>query len=172
MKLLAASPDYAEIWHQWRHEPSCLRHNPIVDLDLNEVRSRLGDLSSDLSDRSCTEYRWFVERDGVLVGTVALTDVDWRHGHGEIGYQVGEAFEGRGIGTAATVLVVEKVFAETELRKLVATIASDNIASRRIVEGLGFSHEGTLRQQWEIQGRLVDQATYGLLRSEWVSSAS
>jgi len=166
MRLVPSSPDYAEIWHEWRHEPKCLAFNPIMDLDLDQVRVRLGELSSDLSDYDAKEYRWFAERDGELVATVALDDVDRRNGYGEIGYQTGLAFEGQGLGRAAVGLLIQKVFAETPLRKLTATIAVDNVASRRIVERLGFVQEGLLREHFSIQGRYVDQAMYGLLRSD------
>lgn len=167
IRLVDIGPAYAQSWHQWRHEPGCLRFNPIMDLDLDQVRHRLTEVSSDLSDHSFEEFRWFVEHESVPVATVALTDIDRRNNHGEIGYQTGEAFEGRGIGGAAVALLVEKVFSETSLRKLMATIAVDNLASRRIVERLGFAQEGLLRQQWEIEGRLVDEVIYGLLRSDW-----
>ena len=42
-----------------------------------------------------------------------------------------------------------------------------NDASARVLERVGFEHEGTLREQVFARGRRVDTERYGLLESEW-----
>ena len=37
----------------------------------------------------------------------------------------------------------------------------------RVLEKLGFSHEGTLRNNQFVKGAFVDDVIYGLLRREW-----
>jgi len=76
------------------------------------------------------------------------------------------------LGRAAAGALVDMAFADSELRRLYATISVGNEESRRIVERLGFVHEGTLRRHHLIEGQYVDQWFYGLLREEWAGGAS
>jgi ribosomal-protein-alanine N-acetyltransferase len=52
-----------------------------------------------------------------------------------------------------------------------ATIDPRNRASARVLERLGFRHEGTRREHSIMRGEVGDDALYGLLRREWESSA-
>jgi len=62
---------------------------------------------------------------------------------------------------------VDKVFAETTLRKLIAMVHDQNQASCRVLEKLGFQEEGLLREHYVISGEARDEVLYGLLRREW-----
>lgn len=168
VRLVPAGPEHAEVWLVWRREPRGLALNPVLDLDVNDLRKRLATSGSDLTDPAVAEYRWMVLVGEATVGTVALVGVSWPMGYGEIAYQIGESHQGRGIGRSAVGALIEKVFDETLLRRLTATIAVDNQPSRRLVESLGFVREGVLREHFLIGGEPMDEVVYGLLRSEWL----
>lgn len=87
----------------------------------------------------------------------------------EIGYDVSQELQGKGIGTAALKLFVDKIFSSTPLRRLMAYVAVDNIASRRILEKVGFKQEGLLREHYLINGIPTDEVVYGLLRSDFLN---
>ena len=55
----------------------------------------------------------------------------------------------------------------TDLRKLLAMVHVDNIASCRLLERLGFQREGLLREHYLIEGEPVDEVLYGLLRPDF-----
>ena len=57
-------------------------------------------------------------------------------------------------------------------KREIAHIAEENVASQRLIEGVGFYHEGTLREHYIIQGRRVSERVYGLLRDEWCQNAA
>jgi ribosomal-protein-alanine N-acetyltransferase len=88
-------------------------------------------------------------------------------GYSEIGYMLSESHQGRGLGTAAVSLFVAKIFRESSLDRLFATISVENAASIRLVTRLGFTREGLLREHFLIEGRRVDELVYGILRREW-----
>ena len=71
----------------------------------------------------------------------------------EVGYGVDAKAWGQGVGTAA-------------IRKLIAFVHEDNIASRRLLEKAGFVQEGLLREHYLVNGIPADEAVYGLLRSD------
>jgi ribosomal-protein-alanine N-acetyltransferase len=170
LQLVPANASHAQVWWRWRQEESTRRHNPLDDIGPLELASRLSLIGGDLQDTSFAEYRWMVLLDAVPVGTVSLSRPSWRMGYGEIGYMLAEAYHGRGLGTASVGLFVEKVFRETNLVRLTATISTENVASWRLIERLGFTREGMLRQHYVIQGRRVNEYIYGLLRPEWAAA--
>lgn len=169
--LVPATPAHATRWAGWREEPVGLRHNPMVPSCIDDLAARLELSGSDLSDRTRAEYRWMVELDGELVGTVSLKAPVWHMGHAEISYMVGERHHGRGIGTRAVALLVDLVFEGTDLHRLFALVAAENHPSRRLLARLGFVEEGVLREHFRIGERLVDEVVYGLLRREWPAVA-
>ena len=158
--------DYALIY-SWRQQPSVRQFNPLDDISLEEMRDRYLKTSTDLTDKSHTNFRWMVEKNGAAVGSVALNNVNWRMGLGELGYGISEDHHGKGIGTKAVALLVAKVLKDSTLNRIIAYVSTENVASWKLLERLGFRREGTLRQHYVVQGRRVDEHIYGILRSDW-----
>jgi RimJ/RimL family protein N-acetyltransferase len=77
-----------------------------------------------------------VVRDGRLAGSIAGFPLE---GHNEITYWIDRPLWGRGVATEALTLFL-RVF---ETRPLRARAASDNAASRRVLEKAGFKAIGT-----------------------------
>lgn len=168
IELIAAQPVHAELMLRWRNEANTLAYNPVAPITIDELRERLRLNHHDLSMLEADAvYRWMVRADGELVANVSLKGADLSMGLAEIGYSVGEKYQGRGIATAAVSELVEQIFSQTPLRKLLAYVHVDNLSSCRVLEKLGFKREGLLRQHYVIGGKPADEALYGLLRSEW-----
>lgn len=173
LKLIPIKPEYAEILLKWRSEPDMVRYNPVSPVALENMRYQMEMMSSDLSNlNSAEEFRFFMQCKNQLVGTIGLKNINHRMLFGEIGYGVGEAFHGKGFGTAGLKLFAEKIFAETSLRRIIAYVAEGNSASRRILEKVGFIQEGILREHYLIQGKPVNEVLYGFLRSDWEKTFS
>ncbi len=166
--LLPPHERYAEVFYQWRNEPYTLKFNPVVKRTLEEVRASLLEgpfVLAPLSEN--TNYRWFVECDGEVVGTVSLSCVNAMMKFGEIGYMISEAHHGLGIATQAVKLWTSLIFGNTDLRKLTASAAKKNIASLRVLEKVGYAQEGVLSEHFIVNGMPVDQVVFGMLRSNW-----
>ncbi|MFD1646933.1 GNAT family N-acetyltransferase [Haloarchaeobius litoreus] len=102
------------------------------------------------------------------VGLVSVSVEDERTRWGDLGVWVVPEQWGEGYATAAAELVVDYAFAERNLHRLLARVLATNEASRRIWEKLGFTHEGTLREEEFDDGEYVDMHYYGLLEDEWL----
>lgn len=169
MRLVGIRPEHAALCWQWRNEPRAKRFNPFDVLSVEDLAKRFGAAGHDLSNQSFRAYRWLVEVEQLgFIGTVSIR-ANWRMLHGEIGYQIGERWSQRGYGGAAVATLIDTAFTDSKLVRLFATISVGNEASRRIVERLGFTHEGALRRHHLIEGQYIDQWVYGLLREEWQS---
>ena len=167
MNLIPSSDSFAEIAFQWRTQSSTVKHNPLKDMSLDDVKEQYGKEGYDLSDlHSHDVYRWIGLSDDVPVGNVNLKNINHMMKFAEIGYGVGEQHQGKGYGTELVRQLVEMVFQETDLRKLLAFVHDKNIPSCRLLEKLGFQKEGLLREHYIINGKPENEVLYAILRSD------
>ncbi len=89
----------------------------------------------------------------------------------EIGYWTHPEARGRGLTTKAMRLVTDHVFATLGVQRVFGLAAADNLASRGVLEGLGFRHFGTGRYAAWVRDRWVDAAYYDVTASEWAAGA-
>lgn len=167
LRLVPARPEHIPAYLSWRREATMRRFNPLSHAPDEEVAAHLLACGHDLADRTKDEYRWIVELRGYPIGSVGAKNISRSMRYAEIGYGIAEDYHGRGLGTRAVALLVDRLFGETDFYRLFALISVENIASLRLVERLGFVREGRLREHYEIQGRRVDEIFIGLLRHEW-----
>ena len=100
---------------------------------------------------------------GELVGAISLMSIEAGH-QAELGYWIGVPYWGRGLCSEAAQAVVDYAFTELGLARLHASHFSRNPASGRVLEKLGFRHEGTRRGHVRKWGTLEDLEIYGLIR--------
>ena len=84
----------------------------------------------------------------------------------ELGYWLAEPFWGRGLAVEACRAVLTHAFAACEPERIQARVIDGNDPSRRVLEKLGFSYEGTMRSSLFRRGRFEDVMYFSLLRQE------
>jgi RimJ/RimL family protein N-acetyltransferase len=84
-----------------------------------------------------------------------------------LGYCLAEAAWGHGYATEAARALLQWAFEALDLNRVQAETDTRNRASARVLEKLGFMHEGTLREDCVVNGDVSDSWVYGLLRREW-----
>ncbi|MBX0321626.1 GNAT family N-acetyltransferase [Halomicroarcula sp. F13] len=120
-----------------------------------------------VTDPDADDVHFLICADGAPVGTVGLRGVDSRAGTGELGYYLAADAWGHGYATDAARTLVEYAFTELRLHRVHARAFADNEGSRRVLEKVGFEHEGVLRDHWYRRGGHADVHLYGLLEGEW-----
>lgn len=60
----------------------------------------------------------------------------------EVGYEIAKSCRGRGLATAAVAALVDEAFAHPEIDTVIAHTLTEHNASNRILEKLGFRHDG------------------------------
>lgn len=83
-----------------------------------------------------------------------------------IGYWVASDVTGRGVATAAVALGVDHCFGPVGLHRLEATVRPENLASRRVLEKLGFRQEGLFARYLSVAGAWRDHLGYALTIEE------
>ena len=79
-----------------------------------------------------------------------------------VGYWVDEAVAGRGVMPTALALVVDHCFGPARLHRIEANIRPENVASKRVVEKLGFRDEGLHQRYLAIDGAYRDHIGYAV----------
>lgn len=101
------------------------------------------------------------------IGTCLVFRYSTRDQLAEIGYVLGRASWGRGYMLEALTALIGAAFNSAYLRRLEANVAGPNLASLKLLERLGFVHEGLRRERWIARGEVTDCAVFGLLRADW-----
>ena len=105
--------------------------------------------------------------DGAVVGTLDIFKLEPAHRRCEFGYSLASSCWGRGWMTEAATAALDWAFAHLPLDRIEADTDPRNTASIRLLERLGFTREGTLREKWRVGDEVSDSAVFGLLRREW-----
>jgi ribosomal-protein-alanine N-acetyltransferase len=115
-----------------------------------------------------------IEVDDRIAGGIGYTlHTDVERVAAEVGYWLGPAFWGRGLGTSAVRTLTALAFTERpELERLYAVPYTSNPASAGVLEKCGYRLEGILRRSVIKDGRVLDQWMYALLREEWSATSS
>ena len=102
---------------------------------------------------------------GSLGGMARIGVGSVRHRSANIGYGVAPAFWGRGIASEAAALIVGFGFEHLGMHRIWATHHPENVASRRVLDKLGFREEGRRRDDRTIGGQWSDSVVCSCLRA-------
>ncbi|MGO3153685.1 MAG: GNAT family N-acetyltransferase [Galactobacter sp.] len=86
---------------------------------------------------------------------------------GELGYCFLPENWGQGYATEASVAVLDWAYDTLDLNRVQSEVDTRNPASARVLEKLGFTLEGTLRENCVVDGVTSDSWLYSILRREW-----
>ena len=105
--------------------------------------------------------------DGTFVGQLNVSTVVRGSLHSaSLGYWIDQRVAGRGIMPTAVALASDHCFWTVGLHRIEVNIRPENVASRRVVEKLGFREEGVRLGFLHIAGDWRDHISYALLRDE------
>ncbi|MFD2555495.1 GNAT family N-acetyltransferase [Sphingobacterium tabacisoli] len=114
--------------------------------------------------------RWAIclkEEPEKLIGTCGFHNFATEHSRAEIGYELHPRFWQKGMMTEAIQCILDYGFSQFKLNRIEAFIDPANIASRRLLEKVGLSSEGTLRDYFFEKGRFVDGEIFAVLQREY-----
>ena len=102
--------------------------------------------------------------DNSLIGAIGLR-INQPDDNAELGYWIGKPYWNMGYCTEAAEAVVHHAFAVLALHRVYAQHFKSNAASGRVMQKIGMSYEGYLKQHVKKWGVFEDMENYGLLRS-------
>ncbi len=106
-------------------------------------------------------------RHGGLAGAINISEiVRGVFKSAYLGYYGFEPYSGQGYMSAGLAAVLRLAFGRHRLHRLEANIQPDNLASIRLVRGLGFRREGVSRRYLKIGGRWRDHERWAILAED------
>ncbi|MGB3439196.1 MAG: GNAT family protein [Actinophytocola sp.] len=165
-----------------------IRLRPVTELDLDALDAMFADPAligefnwNGYSDSS--QWRRRFRENGLLTEdkSVLMIDADlspvgfvsWNRvqtGATVYVYQFGisllPAARGRGLGSAAQLMLARYLFAHSPVNRIQATTEAGNIAEQRSLEKAGFAREAVLKEHVFRDGEWRDEVLYRMLRSE------
>lgn len=133
---------------------------------LDDTRRFLGWAQARYDEAIGGPWAMALRETGEVVGAIGLTVV-WPHLRGEVGYWLGRPLWRQGLTTEAGRAILRYSFDDLGLNRIEARCEVGNDASERVMQKLGMTFEGVLRQQIIAKGRFRDMKLYSLLRTEW-----
>ncbi len=112
--------------------------------------------------------RWGItqQANNIVIGTVGFV-FSQGNAQGGIGYDLARPYWRMGIMTEALGLVIRYGFSGLRLNRIQALVIPGNDASLGLLEKLGFTEEGLLRDYAYFKGRYNDLICFSLLKDEF-----
>ena len=108
---------------------------------------------------------------GELVGSVGFKLVSIDCQRAEIGYITLAEHQGKGFITEAAKALIEYLFEQVKVRKIVAHCAVENTGSWRVMEKLSMQREGLFKSNFHVNDTWFDEYAYGLLNPALLNPA-
>ena len=112
---------------------------------------------------------WCFSRKGdtELIGACGLNNISREHRKGEIGFWLFPEHWGNGYIPEAAAAVLNYGFEQLKLHRIEAIVEGGNEQSGRVLQKLGFTYEGKLRECEIKNGRFIDLHYYSLLATDY-----
>lgn len=107
-----------------------------------------------------------LQSDGTLIGGVGI---HIQSTNAEMGYVLHPDYQGSGYVTEAAQALLGYAFDTLSIHRVYATCRPANIASEKVMQKLGMTREGMLRQHWHYKGEFHDSYLYSILANEYAA---
>jgi len=159
--------DSKALFEHWSNEEVTKFMNIEPFSTVAEVISMI-DLLNNLFEKD-EAIRWgiFKKDTKELIGTCGFNSgLGEENFIGEIGYELGRKFWGKGFMKEALNVVIRYGFNTLNLNRIEAYVMLNNEKSSKLLEQLGFHREGILREYGCYKGRFWDEYIFSLLKRD------
>lgn len=101
------------------------------------------------------------------IGSIGTNNVDVRNGTFRYGIGIDRGYRQHGYASEAITLLLKYFFEELRYQKCNAEVASWNVSSIKLHEGLGFQKEAQIRRTTYTKGQYFDTLIFGLTDDEF-----
>ena len=130
-----------------------------------DIRGQIRMLLKQMDNNSCLPF--VIEQDGTIVGQLNVANILFGSVSScVIGYWVAPEVAGKGITPTAVALVCDYLFNVVGIHRIEIDIRPENLSSLRVVEKLGFRHEGLKQRYIHINGAWRDHYIFALTHEE------
>ena len=85
-----------------------------------------------------------VKESGTIIGICGIGGIAYDRTKNEVFYHIGKNYWGNGYATEAAKAMLDYAFGNLELKKIIAAVHPDNIASNRVIKKIGLKRAGVI----------------------------
>jgi len=116
------------------------------------------------SYENLSTYHWAIEYKGEMIGGISAMSVDDARKNCEVGYCIGYDYWNKGITTEALAAVIEYLFEEVGMHRIMAKHDVENPASGEVMKKCKMTYEGRFKEYYlRHDGTYSDALVYGLV---------
>lgn len=134
-------------------------------VSINDTNENIKKRIEDFENGTAALYIIFYENKPI--GSVGFISFNTKNMQGEIGYWLNSSFEGKGIMTNCVKAIIKQSIEKLKIHKIIIRCDFENIKSTGVPKRLGFTHEGTLRDDILHNNKYHNTYIFGLLSSEF-----
>jgi len=113
------------------------------------------------------------KKDSHHIGNIKLGSINWIHRYADLGIIIGEKkYWGKGYGTEACRLLLKYAFVKLNLNRVCLGVWGIHGPAIRAYKRAGFKIEGRRRNKFHLEGKYVDEVAMGILKKEFIKSAT
>ncbi len=105
---------------------------------------------------------------GTLIGDVAFQIIKDSHRQAEIGMTLSANHHGKGYGSEAVTTLVNYLFGELQVHRIIANCDPENYPAHRLLERVGFRREGCFVESLWYKGYWASELWFAMLDREWM----
>ena len=164
MNFVPLRSEDLELVREWRNSPEVSQYMYTENFISKEQQEKWFEK---IQQDESSKY-WMIKYEDKNLGVANIVDIDRRNSKCNWGFYLGNSsIRGKGIGAKVEFNVLNYVFEELKLNKLVGEVFSFNEKVVKMHEKFGFRREGFLRNHIYKNDKFHDVVVIGLLSSEW-----
>lgn len=102
-----------------------------------------------------------------MIGSIGLNNFSYNHNRIEISYDLAKEYWRQGITTHAIKAVTDFAFKYYKINRIEAFTATENLASKNLLEKCKYNLEGTLKEHRFHQGKYIDVFVFSRLARDY-----
>lgn len=159
--------DADDMYHGWASDPEVTKYLTWpCHTSVEATADLLNKWVQDYEDGSVFQWAIELKETGAVIGNIAAVKLDETIDSIEIGYCMSRRYWGRGIMPEALRAVMNYLFDEAGINRIVAIHDVNNPKSGRVMQKAGMLKEGVLRQAGRNNQGVCDLVCYATLRSD------
>ena len=173
LSLRQLKPDDAEAFYAMKSDIQVTeQYGQEPHRTLDDTRAWLRRLQTSYEERQSLYWCITFQDSDTVLGSCTFWNFDAGFQCAELGYELHPDYWRQGIMSEALSELIDFGFYELGFNRIEACPFDANTASRRLLQKLGFTYEGNLRQRVHFRGAFLDQLYFGLLREDWLKAKS
>lgn len=113
-----------------------------------------------------------IKETGEMIGDVAFGVKEEDARQATVGFTIASAYQKKGFATEALTVLLDYLFEDVDMHRVVADCDTENVGSWKTLEKLGFRREAHLVESFPQGKEYRSEYFYGLLQREWRAKAA